>query len=251
MSKIKKEIIGIDFEGYDEASISSIENILTKMSMKPERMRSIPVCAGGLADFLAIGFTFLTLSGLSIFLKELLKESGKILAQKILTTPKEKERHEGLISDFREKYPDRSDLYEQPITIYRLIIIKIDSLNIARDIHIRNPKNSDQLHQAIYKEIEKIIELKVGRGEGKTAKSIQVQFVHPTEGRIITVSLDDDLTAEETISELIRHDFISNDLGHYSIAIKGGLLLKNDISLFQNGVNDGDTLRIIPGTDAG
>ena len=39
---------------------------------------------------------------------------------------------------------------------------------------------------------------------------INVNFIHPTDGRIINVTVDDSLLAIEAIAELIAHEFIPN-----------------------------------------
>ena len=43
-------------------------------------------------------------------------------------------------------------------------------------------------------------------------KSIRVSFMHPTDGRIISVNLDNDITPEEIISALIDNNFINTSL---------------------------------------
>lgn len=80
---------------------------------------------------------------------------------------------------------------------------------------------------------------------------IQIRFMHPTDGRIITVTLDDTMTTQEVISELITNDFVSPNPQGYNLAIKGGAQLQAESTLNSGGVRDGDTLRIIPATDAG
>jgi len=80
---------------------------------------------------------------------------------------------------------------------------------------------------------------------------ISVNFMHPTDGRVITVSLDDEITGIEVIGELIANDFIPSSSDGYQLAIKGGDMLDNNISLASNGVENNVTIRIIPATDAG
>jgi uncharacterized ubiquitin-like protein YukD len=83
------------------------------------------------------------------------------------------------------------------------------------------------------------------------ATEIQVRFMHPIDGRILTVTLDTTYTAKEVIDELISNNFIQRNPGGYGLAIKGGAGLQQDKTLADAGIKDGDTLRIIPATDAG
>ena len=83
------------------------------------------------------------------------------------------------------------------------------------------------------------------------SKMIKVNFMHPTDGRVVTVSLDSTMTSKEIIAELIKSDFIHGNFQGYGIAIKGGSLLSPNESLHKLGIKNGDVLRIIPATDAG
>ncbi len=78
---------------------------------------------------------------------------------------------------------------------------------------------------------------------------LNLNLVHPTDGRVISVTLDNSMTPNEIIGELISHKFI--DANSYSIGVKGGLILDLDKSIIQSGVNNNDTLRIIPSVCAG
>ncbi|MBM3319809.1 MAG: hypothetical protein FJY73_03930 [Candidatus Eisenbacteria bacterium] len=80
---------------------------------------------------------------------------------------------------------------------------------------------------------------------------IKVTFVHPTDGRNATVTLDDTMTPEEAIAELITNDFIAPSTFGYCLGKKGGDRLANDVGLGHGGVKDGDKLTVIPNTDAG
>lgn len=82
-------------------------------------------------------------------------------------------------------------------------------------------------------------------------KDIQVNFMHPTDGRIITVTLEGTMTATEAVNELIGNDFISELPQGYHLAIKGGHQIGHSESFIEVGVKDGDTIRVIPATDAG
>lgn len=80
---------------------------------------------------------------------------------------------------------------------------------------------------------------------------VKVNFMHPTDGRVVTVTLDNSMTAQEAISELISNEFINPNPQGYNLAIKGGAQLQQNQSFANAGVKDGDTLRVIPATDAG
>ncbi len=80
---------------------------------------------------------------------------------------------------------------------------------------------------------------------------VRVNFMHPTDGRIITVTLDRTMTPAEAIPELIANEFIAPHPMGYNLGVKGGPLLSPNESFAAAGLSDGDTLRVIPATDAG
>jgi hypothetical protein len=80
---------------------------------------------------------------------------------------------------------------------------------------------------------------------------VRVNFMHPTDGRIITVTLDATMTPSEAVGELIANDFIAPLPMGYNLAIKGGPLLPSNDSFAKAGLKDGDTIRVVPATDAG
>lgn len=81
--------------------------------------------------------------------------------------------------------------------------------------------------------------------------SVKVNFMHPIDGRILTVTMDNTMTAQEAIDELISNEFINPNPQGYNLAIKGGAQLQSNQIFEDAGVKDGDTLRVIPATDAG
>jgi hypothetical protein len=80
---------------------------------------------------------------------------------------------------------------------------------------------------------------------------VKVVFVHPTDGRRLTVTLDGSMTVAEVVGELIANDFVPPDQQGYDLGIKGGRQLRAEESLADAGVKDGTTLNVIPATDAG
>jgi hypothetical protein len=83
------------------------------------------------------------------------------------------------------------------------------------------------------------------------ATNIKVDFIHPTDGRKVTVTVDNTMTAQEAINELISNNFIKPNPQGYNLTIKGGAQLRQDQTLDDAGVKDGDALRVDPATDAG
>jgi ribosomal protein S6E (S10) len=83
--------------------------------------------------------------------------------------------------------------------------------------------------------------------------NVNVKFIHPTHGSEMVVLLEDNITGQEVITELIDAEFIDHAPEGYKLAIKGG----NEINLAQSlgsaGVKepDANNVRIIPATDAG
>ncbi|MFN0201014.1 MAG: EsaB/YukD family protein [Bacteroidia bacterium] len=80
---------------------------------------------------------------------------------------------------------------------------------------------------------------------------INVSFVHPTDGRVVSVTMDNSMTGQEVIPELIAANFIPPSAQGYMLAIKGGAQIQNAQTLAAAGVKEGDTIRVIPATDAG
>lgn len=79
---------------------------------------------------------------------------------------------------------------------------------------------------------------------------VSVNFVN-TDGRMITVNLDDTTTAQEAIAELISAEFIVASPQGYQLAIKGGPMLDPDKSFRDMNIQNGTTIRIVLATDAG
>jgi len=80
---------------------------------------------------------------------------------------------------------------------------------------------------------------------------LSVNFMHPQDGKVISVTVDNTMKAQEAIAELIANNFMSANPDGYNLAIKGGAQLDNNKTLAEGGVKDNDTLRVLPATDAG
>ncbi len=76
---------------------------------------------------------------------------------------------------------------------------------------------------------------------------VNVNFLHPTEGRTMTVNLDDSITAQEAVAELISASFITPNPHGYGLAIKGGNMIALAQSFRDAGVKDQhNIIRIVP-----
>jgi len=80
---------------------------------------------------------------------------------------------------------------------------------------------------------------------------VKINFMHPTDGRLLTVTVDDTMTTQEALAELIANDFVQPNPQGYNLAIKGGRQLQANESFASAEVKDGTTIRVIPATDAG
>ena len=80
---------------------------------------------------------------------------------------------------------------------------------------------------------------------------IKVKIVHPTDGRLVDVNVDETMTAQETLGDLIANKFLMPNPHGYFLAIKGGNQLAAAQSLRDGGVKEGAVLNVIPATDAG
>jgi hypothetical protein len=81
--------------------------------------------------------------------------------------------------------------------------------------------------------------------------NIKIHFMHPVDGRTLTVTLDESMSAQEAISELINADFIAPNAQGYNLGVKGGPLFTVNQSFSDLNVKENDTIRVIPATDAG
>ncbi len=80
---------------------------------------------------------------------------------------------------------------------------------------------------------------------------ITVRFCHPVDSRLLTVTLDGTMTAQEAVSELIGANFIQPSPHGYNVAIKGGALIGKDQQFQDLKLTSNDIVNVIPATDAG
>jgi hypothetical protein len=79
---------------------------------------------------------------------------------------------------------------------------------------------------------------------------VTVNFVN-TDGRMITVNLDDTTTAQEAIAELISAEFIVANPQGYQLGVKGGAMLDPTQTFRDMEIENGTTIKVVPATDAG
>lgn len=80
----------------------------------------------------------------------------------------------------------------------------------------------------------------------KSLNHINVHILHPTDGRILDVELDDRFTPPEIIHELVQAKFINTY--NYVLAIKGASILDWNKAVYKSGVRNNTVIRIIPNT---
>ncbi|MEM8948765.1 MAG: hypothetical protein AAGC99_05475 [Pseudomonadota bacterium] len=80
---------------------------------------------------------------------------------------------------------------------------------------------------------------------------IGVRIMLPVDGRIISVELDDTMTPDEVINELITENVLPNSDDGYQLAIKGGDQINPTTQLKDTQLTSDNVLRVIPATQAG
>lgn len=80
---------------------------------------------------------------------------------------------------------------------------------------------------------------------------VKIKFLHPTDGRLVDVDMDQSMTPPEVISELIAGGFITANPQGYNLAVKGGAQIPSNSTFAAAAIQDGDVIRVIPATDAG
>ncbi len=81
--------------------------------------------------------------------------------------------------------------------------------------------------------------------------NISVTFMHPIDRRSMVVTVEDSMTADEAIGNLIANNAIPTHAGGYRLQIKGGRELQGNETLASAGVKDGAELNILSSTDTG
>jgi hypothetical protein len=79
---------------------------------------------------------------------------------------------------------------------------------------------------------------------------VTVHFVHPTDRRVITVTVDDTMTAQEAIGELLANNFVPPSPTRYELRVNNAVLDGNE-TLAQGGVVNNSKIRVDAALDAG
>lgn len=81
---------------------------------------------------------------------------------------------------------------------------------------------------------------------------VSVTFVHPTDGRALTVTVDDTMTAQESIGELLANDFVPpHQQGYQLSVVESGAIMRPEQSFADAGVKNGTKIKVLPITEAG
>jgi hypothetical protein len=78
-----------------------------------------------------------------------------------------------------------------------------------------------------------------------------VRFMHPIDNRIVTVTMDSDMTAQEAVNELLANQFVQPSQFGYRLRIKGGDDLSPETKFKDARLTDESIVNVIPMTDAG
>jgi len=81
--------------------------------------------------------------------------------------------------------------------------------------------------------------------------SIDVTFEHPTDNKKITAGLGDDIKGKKILEKLINNDFIKGNVDDFILEVKGGPEIRKDERIYESVVEDGDTVKVVPETEAG
>lgn len=80
---------------------------------------------------------------------------------------------------------------------------------------------------------------------------LPITFIHPIDSREIDVTVDDQLTGQAALDNLIAETFITANAEGYILAPKGGDQMALDQSFAAAGIAKGTKIKILPGLVAG
>lgn len=81
---------------------------------------------------------------------------------------------------------------------------------------------------------------------------LNVNFLHPTDGGVMTVIIDDTMTAQEIVGELLANSFVPPHLEGYQLSVvETGMIVRPDQTLAEAGVKGGAKVKVLPTAPAG
>lgn len=82
---------------------------------------------------------------------------------------------------------------------------------------------------------------------------ISVNFIHPTDHGVMTVTIDDAMTAKETIQNLLANNFMQPHPDGYKLAIvdTGKDMIQPEQTLAEVGARNGSKIQVVPSMPAG
>jgi len=81
---------------------------------------------------------------------------------------------------------------------------------------------------------------------------VNVNFMHPTDGRVISVTIDETMTAQEAVGELLANDFVPPHVEGYHLSlVESGNIIGVNQTLAGAGVRNGSKIHVLPTTPAG
>lgn len=81
---------------------------------------------------------------------------------------------------------------------------------------------------------------------------LSVNFMHPTDGGVMTVTIDDAMTAQELMSELLANNFVPPHPEGYQLSVvETGMIVRADQTLAEAGARNGAKIKVLPTAPAG
>jgi hypothetical protein len=81
---------------------------------------------------------------------------------------------------------------------------------------------------------------------------ISVNFIHPTDRGMMTVIIDDAMTAEEIIGELLANNFVPPIPEGYQLSmVETDMIVRPEQTIAEAGAKNGSKIHVLPSTPAG
>jgi len=187
---------------YDVEGSNQVQEALQEIVGDVERDHFTESYGGGIADFLVLGISFLTIGSLKSFIDAFMEEKGKILAEKIYKTPNEEYRRKKIIDDFKRDYPEREDLWGEGISTVRTLVVRIESLNLKNEIQVFEPLSADELHNRLVEFLKDVADRAVLLREPKQSNQLEIRKLrHQTRFTILFLAANPLTTSRLRLDE--------------------------------------------------